>query len=141
MDRNTCSVSYVVSFFFTPTAPTEVSTYSHTLSLHDAPPIYGLLGGMAQQALGAPQPAGAPPSHSPPSHSGPPAGALAAAPAAAAASGGSALSEAYSFSCPSGASYSIPVSYRNASCGAAMKNFARVYSCNLIGDLDRKSVV
>src|SRR3546814_16151320 len=100
----------------------------------EAPGLDGLLGGLAQQALGAPQPSGAPPSNSPPSHSGPPAGALAAAPAAAAASGGSALSEAYSFSCPSGASYSIPVSYRNASCGAAMKNFARVYSCTLIGD-------
>ncbi|GAB4362099.1 MAG: hypothetical protein Kow00114_17120 [Kiloniellaceae bacterium] len=48
--------------------------------------------------------------------------------------GGTARSETYSFSCPSGASYAIPVSYRNASCGAAMKNFARVYSCNLIGD-------
>src|SRR3546814_9764271 len=73
----------------------------------EAPGLDGLLGGLAQQALGAPQPSGAPPSNSPPSHSGPPAGALAAAPAAAAASGGSALSEAYSFSCPSGASYSI----------------------------------
>jgi len=48
--------------------------------------------------------------------------------------GGAATTENYSFSCPSGGSYSIPVSYRNASCGAAMKNFARVYSCNLIGD-------
>ncbi|MGD1877268.1 MAG: hypothetical protein ACFB13_07185 [Kiloniellaceae bacterium] len=58
------------------------------------------------------------------------------APVAAASSsgGGAARSETYSFSCPDGASYSIPVSYRNASRGAAMKNFARTYSCNLIGD-------
>lgn len=49
-------------------------------------------------------------------------------------SGGAAQSETYSFSCPHGGSYSIPVTYRNASCGAAMKTFARVYSCNLIDD-------
>jgi len=54
--------------------------------------------------------------------------------ASASSGGGAAKTETYRFSCPDGASYSIPVSYRNASCGAAMKNFARVYSCNLIGD-------
>lgn len=46
-----------------------------------------------------------------------------------------ARSENYSFTCPTGQNYSIPVSYKNASCGAAMKNFARVFSCNLINDM------
>jgi len=82
-----------------------------------APGLDGLLGGLAQQAAG--------------SGSGMPAPAPASV---AAASGGAATSETYGFTCPDGASYSIPVSYRKASCGAAMKNFARVYSCNLIGD-------
>src|SRR3546814_16624198 len=35
----------------------------------EAPGLDGLLGGLAQQALGAPHPSGAPPSNSPPSHS------------------------------------------------------------------------
>lgn len=87
----------------------------------DAPGLDGMLAGIAQQAAGGPAAA--------------PAGAAApTAVPAAAASGGAPTTETYSFSCPSGASYSIPVSYRNAACGAAMKTFARVYSCNLIDD-------
>jgi hypothetical protein len=91
-----------------------------------APGLDGMLAGLMQQAGTAPA-AGAPPAT-------PATGAPLATPAAAPAPAGAAKSETYSFSCPSGASYSIPISYRNAACGAAMKNFARAYSCNLIGD-------
>jgi len=48
--------------------------------------------------------------------------------------GSAPTSETFSFSCPAGGSYSIPIVYRNPSCGAAMKNFAKTYSCNLIDD-------
>jgi hypothetical protein len=85
-----------------------------------APGLDGVLAGLMQQAGASP--------------ATPPAGAPLATPAATPAPGGAATSETYSFSCPSGASYAIPISYRNAACGTAMKNFARAYSCNLIGD-------
>lgn len=56
------------------------------------------------------------------------------APQAAQAPQATATTETFSFSCPAGGSHSLPVSYRNPSCGAAMKSFTRVYACNLIGD-------
>src|SRR3546814_9347452 len=34
------SISHDVCFFFNDTAPSEIYTYGHTLSLHDALPIY-----------------------------------------------------------------------------------------------------
>src|SRR3546814_9560251 len=36
-----CSDVYVLYCFFNDTAPTEIYTYGHTLSLHDALPIFG----------------------------------------------------------------------------------------------------
>ncbi|MEX2630359.1 MAG: hypothetical protein WD341_10515 [Tistlia sp.] len=45
-----------------------------------------------------------------------------------------ATTETFSFTCPAGDRHSIPVTYRNPACGAAMKTFAEVYGCNLIGD-------
>ncbi len=45
-------------------------------------------------------------------------------------------SETFSFSCPAGGNYSIPVAYRNPTCGEAMKNFARTYACNQFDDFD-----
>lgn len=93
-----------------------------------APGLNGMLAALMPSA--APAGSGGAPVQAPPT-----APAMAGTSASAGGSGGGAAkSETYSFSCPSGASYSIPVSYRHASCGAAMKNFARVYSCNLIGD-------
>ncbi|HMA16696.1 MAG TPA: hypothetical protein VKP12_18040 [Kiloniellaceae bacterium] len=92
----------------------------------EAPGLDSLLASLAQQAGGAPAAA--------PGGAAAPVSAPSPAPAAATASGGAATTETYSFSCPHGGSYSIPVSYRKAACGAAMKNFARVYSCNLIDD-------
>ncbi len=73
------------------------------------------LGGVATGQAGSPSPAAA------------------IAPAVAAPSAAPA-SETYSFTCPAGDSHALPVSYRNPACGAAMKNLARVYGCNLIGD-------
>lgn len=99
-----------------------------------APGLNGLLGDLAQQALGGPSRAsGGAASSGVPTAAASTGKAPQATPAAAP-SGGAAQSETYSFTCPHGGSYSIPVTYRNASCGAAMKTFARVYSCNLIDD-------
>lgn len=40
----------------------------------------------------------------------------------------------FTFTCPMGGTYTIPISYKKASCGNAMKAFAKTYSCNLIDD-------
>src|SRR3546814_20574386 len=37
-----CSFVFLFCFFFNETATTEIYTYLHTLSLHDALPIYGI---------------------------------------------------------------------------------------------------
>jgi len=102
-----------------------------------APGLNGMLATLMQDSLAGPSGGGS--GTAVPAPTPAPAPTAAPAPAstgvsAAAGGAGPARSESYSFSCPSGASYSIPVSYRKASCGEAMKNFARVYSCNLIGD-------
>lgn len=52
----------------------------------------------------------------------------------AAASQPASKSERFSFSCPSGASSSMTITYRTASCASAAKNYARVYGCNMIND-------
>jgi hypothetical protein len=39
--------------------------------------------------------------------------------------------------CPSGASNVIPLSYKTSACRAAMIDFAKVYSCNMIDDFSR----
>lgn len=43
-----------------------------------------------------------------------------------------ATTESVTVTCPSGVSSKIPISYRTSACRAAMVEFARVYSCNLI---------
>ncbi|HSK41143.1 MAG TPA: hypothetical protein VK943_15360 [Arenibaculum sp.] len=45
--------------------------------------------------------------------------------------------EEVAIDCPSGASSSIPISYRTTACRGAMIDYARVYSCNMIGDIGR----
>lgn len=52
----------------------------------------------------------------------------------AAATPGALKQDRYSFSCPMGGSHTITVPYKTQACGAAAKNFARVYACNLIDD-------
>lgn len=55
-------------------------------------------------------------------------------PSAQAAAPQPAASETFSFTCPAGDRHSVPVSYGDPTCGGAMKNLAKVYACNLIGD-------
>lgn len=43
--------------------------------------------------------------------------------------------EEVTITCPSGASSRMPISYRTSACRSAMVDYARVYSCNMIGDI------
>jgi hypothetical protein len=43
--------------------------------------------------------------------------------------------EEVTITCPSGASSRMPISYRTPACRSAMVDYARVYSCNMIGDI------
>src|SRR3546814_17464404 len=52
LDRVVYGVALLLIFFFNDTATTEIYTYWHTLSLHDALPISALSGYMVASALG-----------------------------------------------------------------------------------------
>lgn len=43
----------------------------------------------------------------------------------------------YSFSCPSGQSSTVSISYKSASCLAAKKEMTRIYACNMVDDFSK----
>ncbi|MFA5490411.1 MAG: hypothetical protein WC284_14595 [Candidimonas sp.] len=43
----------------------------------------------------------------------------------------------YSFTCPSGQSSTVSISYRSASCLAAKQEMTRIYACNLVDDFSK----
>lgn len=43
----------------------------------------------------------------------------------------------YSFTCPSGQSSTVSISYKSASCLAAKQEMTRIYACNEVGDFQR----
>ncbi len=43
----------------------------------------------------------------------------------------------YSFTCPSGQSSTVSISYKTASCLAAKQEMTRIYACNLVGDFSK----
>ncbi len=43
----------------------------------------------------------------------------------------------YSFSCPSGQSSTVSISYKTASCLAAKKEMTRIYACNMVNDFSK----
>jgi hypothetical protein len=94
----------------------------------DAPGLNAILAAAAGQTINTSttSPSSASPQSTP---SGTPSGAQSTA-----ASSSSMQTENFSFSCPMGGNYTIPITYKNPSCGSAMKAFAKTYSCNLIDD-------
>ncbi|MDS1139241.1 hypothetical protein RE432_02255 [Pusillimonas sp. SM2304] len=66
---------------------------------------------------------------------------MASAPSRAANSAASFSTSQYQFSCPSGHSSSVPITYKTPSCLAAKQEMTRIYACNLVGEFQRVASV
>lgn len=66
---------------------------------------------------------------------------MTSAPSRAANSAASFSTSQYQFSCPSGHSSTVPITYKTPSCLAAKQEMTRIYACNLVGEFQRVASV